>query len=76
MKENQNLFITSDIGLAAFLLMKGIKIISAKNTRPFSFEFDNYNNVCNQLSLEFLNSEASRFDDAMKKIKTIMNNSK
>lgn len=68
-------FITSDIGLAAYLLMKGATIVSIKNGRPFKFEFDNKNNVCNNLSIEFLNSESSKFDDAMKKIKTILKNS-
>ena len=69
-------FTTNDIGLAAYLLMKGVPIIRVKNGRPFEFEFENKENICNSLSIEFLNSESSRFDDAIKKIKLILKNSK
>lgn len=69
-------FVTNDIGLAAYLLMKGVSIIRVKNGRPFEFEFENKDNICNRLSIEFLNSESSRFDDSIKKIKLILKNSK
>ena len=68
-------FLTSDIGLAAYLLMKGVSIIRVKNGRPFQFEFENKNNICNKLSIDFLNSESSKFDDSIKKIKLILKNS-
>ena len=69
-------FTTNDIGLAAYLLMKGIPVVRVKNGRPFEFEFENKENICNKLSIEFLNSESSRFDDSIKKIKLILKNSK
>tara|TARA_B100000035_G_scaffold314617_1_gene331446 strand:+ start:8551 stop:8766 length:216 start_codon:yes stop_codon:yes gene_type:complete len=68
-------FITNDIGLAAYLLMKSIPVVRVKNGRPFEFEFENKDNICNKLSIEFLNSESSRFDDSIKKIKLILKNS-
>jgi len=68
-------FTTNDIALAAYFLMMGVKIEHVKNGRPFVFVFNNENNVCNNLAIEFLNSESSRFDDSMKKIKTILKNS-
>ena len=69
-------FTTSDIGLAAYLLMKGVAVVSVKNGRPFEFQFENKENICNKLSIDFLNSESSRFDDSIKKIKLILKNSK
>jgi len=69
-------FTTNDIGLAAYLLMKGTPVVKVKNGRPFEFEFENKNNICNKLAIEFLNSESSRFDDSIKKIKLILKNSK
>lgn len=68
-------FTTSDLGLSAYILMKGVEIIEVKNTRPFTFVFKNEGNICNNLSIEFLNSEASRYDASMKKIKLILKNS-
>ncbi len=68
-------FVTNDIGLAAFLLMKGVVIKSVENKRPFVFSFRNEGNICEKLSIEFLNSESSRYDDSIKKIKLILKNS-
>jgi len=69
-------FTTNDIGLAAYLLMKGVPVVRVKNGRPFEFEFENKESICNKLAVEFLNSESSRFDDSVKKIKLILKNSK
>jgi len=68
-------FKTSDLGLSAYILMKGVEIVEIKNTRPYTFVFKNENGICNKLSVEFLNSESSKFDDSMKKIKLILKNS-
>jgi len=68
-------FKTSDLGLAAYILMNGVEIIEIKNTRPYTFIFKNTDDTCNKLSVEFLNSESSKFDDSMKKIKLILKNS-
>jgi hypothetical protein len=69
-------FTTTDLALAAYLLMNGAKILSVQNSRPYQFVFENNDNKCNDLSIDFLNSESSKFDDSMKKIKTILKNSK
>lgn len=76
MNEKNEQFVTNDIGLAAFLLMKGVPVSAIENKRPYVFCFDNVGSICEKLSIEFLNSESSKFDDAMKKIKIILNNSK
>ena len=75
MEKIVKIFITNDIGLAAFLLMKGVVIKSVENKRPFVFSFINDDNICEKLSIEFLNSESSRYDDSIKKIKLILKNS-
>ena len=68
---------TSDIALAAYLSMKGIKLLDAKRQQSgkFYFKFDDEKNVCYQASVDFLNSECSRYDSAMKKLKNILYNS-
>jgi hypothetical protein len=70
------IFTTNDIGLAAYLLMRGAQVKSVQNSRPFVFVFFDEDEVCNKYSIEYLNSESSRFDDSMKKIKLILKNSK
>jgi len=72
----EKVFTTNDIGLAAYLLMKGVSVKSVQNSRPFLFVFLNEKDVCEQYSIDYLNSESSRFDDSMKKIKLILKNSK
>ena len=68
------MFVTSDIALSAYLMMKGVKLISAGRSSggKFNFEFDDSQAACNQYSVDFLNSECSRFDGAMKKLKIIL----
>jgi len=68
------MFTTSDIALASYIMMKGVKLIDARRgpSGKFCFEFDDSGNICHKLSVDFLNSECSRFDGAMKKLKNIL----
>ena len=71
---NINIYKTSDIAIAAFLMMKGMKLISAtreKNGR-FRFEFDNTNNFADNFAVEFVNSESAKFDAHVKNLKNIL----
>jgi len=68
------MYITSDIAIASFLMMKGLKLISAekeKNGR-FKFTFDDKDSKGHQLSVEFLNSESAKFDAHVKNLKNIL----
>lgn len=68
------MFETSDIAIAAYLMMKGLKLISAgreKNGR-FKFEFDDPGALAQKLSVEFVNSESALFDAHVKNLKNIL----
>ena len=63
------IYITSDIAIAAFLMMKGMKLLSATRERNgrFRFEFDNSKNQADKIAVEFVNSESARQFTQMKK---------
>tara|TARA_B100001094_G_scaffold278259_1_gene287605 strand:+ start:611 stop:823 length:213 start_codon:yes stop_codon:yes gene_type:complete len=68
------MFTTSDIGIAAYLQLKGIKIKECKrlDTGKFFFSFDDVNNECRALSLEFLDSDFCKFDNNVRNLKKIL----
>jgi hypothetical protein len=69
-------FKTSDLGLAAFLVMKGIMLNSAtKNRGRFEFVFDDPSGLGYSMSIEYVNSDFSKFDAQLKNLKNILNNS-
>jgi hypothetical protein len=67
-------FQTSDIGIAAFVMMKGLKLKQASKNHNgrFSFVFEDPNDAGYKLSLEYVNSESARFDANMKNLKNIL----
>ena len=68
------IYITSDIAIAAFLMMKGMKLLSAKRERNgrFRFEFDNTHQEADQYAVEFANSESAKFDAHVKNLKNLI----
>ena len=68
------IYITSDIAIAAFLMMKGMKLLSATRERNgrFRFEFDNSKNQADKFAVEFVNSESAKFDAHVKNLKNIL----
>ena len=71
-----NIFKTSDLGIAAFLLCKNIKLISAKKLPGrYEFLFDNASNNCMVYAIEYVNSDCSKFDAQIKNLKNILNSS-
>jgi hypothetical protein len=61
---------TSDLALAAFLKMKGRKLLTA-NRAPggrFNFEFED-DGTCSILALEFVNGEFSMYDSQVRALK-------
>ncbi len=69
-----NKFITSDIGIAAFLQLKGMRLLICKRLESgkFYFEFDDSSSQCQTLSLEFLNSEYCQFDNNVRNLKKLL----
>ena len=65
---------TSDIGIAAFMMMKGLKILEAKRAASgrFSFVFDDPKGLAQQYAVDYVNSESAKFDANMKNLKNIL----
>jgi len=65
---------TSDIGIAAFIMMKGLRLVEAKRgpTGRFSFIFDDPGDLANSFAVDYLNSESAKFDANMKNLKNIL----
>tara|TARA_B100001057_G_scaffold91795_1_gene88071 strand:- start:381 stop:608 length:228 start_codon:yes stop_codon:yes gene_type:complete len=71
---NKNIYNTSDIALAAFLMMKGMQLLSASRERNgrFRFEFDDTNQLGDKYAVQFVNSESAKFDAHVKNLKNIL----
>jgi len=68
------IYVTSDIALAAFLMMKGMKLLSATRERSgrFKFEFDDVKQEAGINVVEFANSESAKFDAHIKNLKNLI----
>tara|TARA_R110001583_G_scaffold22582_1_gene84575 strand:- start:224 stop:445 length:222 start_codon:yes stop_codon:yes gene_type:complete len=69
-------YITSDLSLAAFLLMKGTKLVDAKkvSSGKFNFSFEDPDNRAKILAVEFINSEFCEFDNQVRNLKKLIYN--
>ena len=67
-------YTTSELPLAAYLRMKGVKLISATRsaTGKFEFIFDDVQGVCQQHFIDFINGEFSTFDSQLKSLKKMI----
>ena len=67
------MYTTSDIGIAAYLQLRGIKLKECKRleTGKFHFCFDDPEQKCSSLSLEFLESDYCKFDNNVRNLKKI-----
>ncbi len=67
-------YVTSDIAIAAYLMMKGMKLIDAKRERNgrFHFEFDDPSSKGSNFAIEYVNSESAKFDSHIKNLKNII----
>jgi len=72
-KENK-MYSTSDIGIAAYLQLRGVKLTECKRleTGKFYFSFEDPGNQCPSLSLEFLDSDFCKFDNNVRNLKKIL----
>ena len=69
-----NTYKTSDIGIAAFIMMKGLKLVEAKRAKTgrFSFIFEDPDDLAARYAVDYLNSESAKFDANMKNLKNIL----
>lgn len=70
----ENTYATSDLSLAAFLSMRGLEILKAKKLSGGRFEFvlSDPSDKAEALSLEYVNSDFSKFDNQIRLIKKIL----
>lgn len=71
-EKESNIFETSDLGLAAFLLVKGRPLLVAgREKNRFSFVFED-KAECESLSIKYVNSEFAKFDASLKNLKNLV----
>lgn len=65
---------TSDIAIAAYLMMKGMTLLAASRNQKgrFHFEFDDPRAEGNKFAIEYVNSESAKFDSHIKNLKNII----
>jgi len=65
---------TSDLSIAAFLMMKGMKLLNAYRTSngQFMFEFDDPTSEGPKFAIEFTNSESAVYDNHVRNLKKIL----
>ena len=65
---------TSDLSIAAYLMMKGMKLLDAKraNSGQFMFEFDDPNNEGVMYAIEFASSDCAVYDNHVRNLKKIL----
>ena len=71
---NMKTFQTSDIGIAAFVMMKGLKLKNASRGAGgrFNFVFEDPQSLGSQYAVDYVNSESAKFDANMKNLKNIL----
>ena len=69
-----NTFETSDIGIAAYVMMRGLKLIKASRNQSgrFIFVFQDPNNLGKSFAVDYVNSESAKFDANMKNLKNVL----
>ncbi len=68
---------TSDIGLASYILLKGGKLISVSRGRVgYEIVFDDSNGDCSLHSVEYLNSDFTKYDMYSKNLRLLLKNKK
>ena len=74
MAEENNKFETSDLAIAAFLMLKGHTLVHAgrHTTGRFSFVFEDDDQKCKVHAVEFLSSDCCKFDTHVKNLKKLI----
>ena len=67
-----DIFETSDLGMAAFLLVKNCRLVVASREKTrYSFVFEGADN-CKKLAIEYVNSDFAKFDASLKNLKNLV----
>lgn len=71
---NENIFVTSDLPLAAYLVIRGLELQTARKIPGGKFEFvlEDSGKMAEKLSIEYINSEFCKFDNTIRSIKKIL----
>lgn len=70
-------YTTSDVGLASYILLKGGQLISASKGRGgYEIVFDDSAGMCTSLSVEYLNSDFTKYDMYSKNLRLLLKNQK
>ena len=69
-----NIFQTSDLALAAYMVTKGMKLLKAdrKPNGRYHFEIEDPNRKADEYKMEFINSEFYKFDNNLKTLKKMV----
>jgi len=69
-----NMYKTSDLSIAAFLMMKGMSLINAYRMQSgqFMFEFNDPDQKGVQFAIEFASSECATYDNHVRNLKKIL----
>ncbi len=67
-------YITNDLGVAAFLLVKGCVLLDAfiSSSGIYCFHFSDPTGKVHQIAIEFINSDCARFDAQLRNLKKIL----
>jgi len=65
---------TSDLALAAFLLMKGLKLFSAQKDQGgrYLFRINDPDGVANGFEIDFINSDCAIYDHHLRTLRSIL----
>ena len=65
---------TSDLSIAAYLMMKGVKLLNADRAPngQFMFEFEDLDNRGVQYAIEFAGSDCAVYDNHVRNLKKIL----
>ena len=69
-----NIYKTSDLSIAAYLMMKGMKLSNAfrSTSGQFMFEFDDPDSKGPQFAIEFTGSTCAVYDNHVRNLKKIL----
>ena len=71
-EKKSDIFETADLGTAAFLVVKGCRLLSAGIDRGrYSFVFEGEDR-CRDLAVDYISSEYSKFDSALKNLRNLV----
>jgi hypothetical protein len=67
-------FVTSDLPLAAFLVINGLNLQKARKMSGGKFEFvlSDPEQLADKLSIDYINSDFCKFDNTIRSIKKIL----